>query len=53
MAGGDVGLEDRELEVEVRRERGEGGVVGGDGFAVAGAVEEGICFGLPGVGRGD
>lgn len=44
VAGGDVGLEDGELEVEVVGADGDSLVVFGDGGVVLARGEEGVCF---------
>lgn len=52
VAGGDVGAEDGQLVVEVVGTGGDGIVVFGYRLLVLGGGEEGVGFGLGGVGLG-
>lgn len=44
MAGGDIGLEDRDLILEVIRHGSEGAIVDGDGLRVLRGFEELVRF---------
>lgn len=53
LAGADVGVQNGQLEGEVARAGGEGVGVAREGIVVRAVVEEGVGFGLVGVGFGE